>query len=204
VRANGIAIRPAEAAGTIQALTRTPLGAARIPWIAHRAALGDWDPLVFAMDEAAAAGGETRQLMYWSIVCNEPWARWNPARTRAAARGTYLTERTAADAALAGAVCSAMPRAPQPAWSKARVRSNIPVLLVVGGADPQDPLANVRDARRELPASRTIVVPHAGHGALQLGCTARVAQQFVERGTADGLDTSCVARYAPPPFVVVR
>ena len=54
------------------------------------------------------------------------------------------------------------------------------------------------------PASRTIVVPHAGHGALQLGCTARVAQQFVERGTADGLDTRCVARYTPPPFVVVR
>ena len=97
-----------------------------------------------------------------------------------------------------------MPKAAQPAWSKARVRADVPVLLVVGGSDPQDPLANVRDARRELPLSRTIVVPHAGHGALQLGCTARVAQQFVARGTAEGLDTRCVARYAPPPFVVVR
>ena len=204
VRANGTAIRPAEAAGTIQALTRTPSGATRIPWIAHRAALGDWDPLAFAMDEAGTGGVATGHLMFWSIVCNEPWARRNPARTRAAARGTYLAERTAADAALAEVVCSAMPKAPQPAWSRARVRADVPVLLVVGGADPQDPLANVRDAHRELPASRTIVVPHAGHGALQLGCTARIAQQFVERGTVDGLDTGCVARYAPPPFVVVR
>jgi pimeloyl-ACP methyl ester carboxylesterase len=96
-----------------------------------------------------------------------------------------------------------MPKAAQPAWSRARVRSDVPVLLVVGGDDPQDPLENVRNARRELPASRTVVVPHAGHGALQLGCTARVAQQFVERGTADGLDTRCVARYTPPPFGVV-
>ena len=78
------------------------------------------------------------------------------------------------------------------------------MLLVVGGDDPQDPLANVRGASRELPASRTIVVPHAGHVALQLGCASRVAQQFIARGTAAGLDTHCVARYAPPPFVVVR
>ena len=204
VRANGIMIRPAKAAGTIQSLTRTPEGAARIPWIAHRAAVGDWDPLAFAMDEAGTGGAETRQLMFWSIVCNEPWARWNPARTKAAARGTYLAERTAADSALAGVVCSAMPRAAQPAWSKARVRSDVPVLIVVGGNDPQDPLASVRNARREMPASRTLVVPHAGHGALQLGCTAQVAQRFVELGTAEGLDTRCVARYTPPPFVVVR
>jgi len=155
------------------------------------------------MDENGTGGVEARRLMFSSIVCNEPWARWNPARTQAAARGTYLAERTAADAALVGAVCSAMPKAAQPAWSRARVRSDVPVLLVVGGDDPQDPLENVRNARRELPASRTVVVPHAGHGALQLGCTARVAQQFVERGTADGLDTRCVARYTPPPFGVV-
>jgi pimeloyl-ACP methyl ester carboxylesterase len=203
VRANGIVIRPAAAAGAIQSLTRTPAGAARIPWIAHRAAVGDWDPLAFAMDEIGTGGVATGQLMFWSIVCNEPWARWNPARTQAAARGTYLAERVALDAATAAAVCSAMPRAAQPSWSKARVRSDVPVLLVVGANDPQDPLANVRGAGRELPASRTIVVPHAGHVALQLGCTARVAQQFVARGTGDGLDTRCVARYAPPPFVVV-
>jgi len=97
-----------------------------------------------------------------------------------------------------------MPKAGQPEWAKPRVRSEVPVLLVVGGNDPQDPLSNVRDARRELPASRTIVVPNAGHGALQLGCTARLTQQFIERGTAEGLDTRCLARYTPPPFVVVR
>ena len=133
-----------------------------------------------------------------------PWARWNPSRTQAAGRETYLAERVALDSATSAVVCSAMPKAAQPEWSKARIRSDVPVLLVVGGNDPQDPLANVRGASRDLPASRTIVVPNAGHGALQLGCTARVAQQFIERGTAEGLDTRCVVRYAPPPFVVVR
>ena len=87
VRASGVVIRPAEAAGALQSLTRTPAGAARIPWIAHRAALGDWDPLAITMDEAGTGGVATGQLMFWSIVCNEPWARWNPARTRAGRPG---------------------------------------------------------------------------------------------------------------------
>ena len=202
VRALDVVIRPAQAAGTLQMLTRSPEGAARIPWIAHRAVKGDWSPLVLSMDEQGTGGVETRRMMFWSIVCNEPWARWSPTRTQAASRGTYLAERTALDAALASTVCSVWPKLAQPAWSSARVRSDVPVLLVVGGNDPQDPLANVRNAVRELPSSRTVVVPNAGHGALQLGCLRKLAQQFVERGTAVGLDTRCAARYTPPPFVI--
>ena len=202
VRALGVVIGPAQAAGTLHTLTRSPEGATRIPWIAHRAAKGDWSPLVLSMDEHGTGGVETRQLMFWSIVCNEPWARWSLARTRAASRGTYLAERTALDAGLASAVCSVWPKAPQPAWSKERVRTDVPVLLIVGGNDPQDPLANVRDARRAMPNSRTVVVPHAGHGAVQLGCMSQLANQFVERGTAAGLDTRCAARYTPPAFVI--
>jgi pimeloyl-ACP methyl ester carboxylesterase len=202
VRAHGVVITAAKAAGAIQALTRSPEGAARIPWVAHRAVKGDWSPLVLTMDEQGEGGVETRQAMFWSIVCNEPWARWDPARTRNASRGTYLAERTALDASLASVVCSVWPRAPQPPWSRARVRSEVPVLFVVGGNDPQDPLANVSGARAAMPNSSTVVVPHAGHGALQFGCVRTLANQFVERGTAVGLDTRCASRYRPPPFVV--
>jgi hypothetical protein len=31
--------------------------------------------------------------------------------------------------------------------------------------------------------------------------TPRLARQFIERGTAAGLDTRCASRYRPPPFV---
>jgi hypothetical protein len=55
-----------------------------------------------------------------------------------------------------------------------------------------------------MPNSRTIVVPGAGHGAVQLGCMPRLAQQFIDAGSAATLDTSCVRRYAPRPFVIVR
>ena len=143
-----------------------------------------------------------RQVMYWSIVCNEPWARWSPRRSAAASRGTYLAEERAMDARLVSAACSVVPKTEQLAWSRRRVSSDKPVLLVVGGADPQDPPSNVAHATAELPNSRTTVVPAGGHGSVQLGCLPSVARQFIERGTAVGLDARCVRRYRPPPFVL--
>jgi hypothetical protein len=49
-------------------------------------------------------------------------------------------------------------------------------------------------------AAQYFLVPGAGHGAVRLGCMPKVAQRFVEAGTAAGLDTSCVRRCTPPPF----
>ena len=200
VRVRGTIIDAPSAAAAVQSLSRTPAGAARIPWLAHRARLRDWKPLARAIKDGA--GGNARQVMYWSILCNEPWARWNPRRTAAASRGTYLAEATTGDARLASAVCSAVPKSAQPSWSTSRVRSDKPVLLVVGGADPQDPVSNVSNATRELPNSRTVVVRAGGHGSVQLGCMPGIAKRFVDLGTATGLDARCARRYRPPPFVL--
>ena len=198
-RLRGRLIRPAAAADAIQRLSRSPAGAAQIPRLAHRARLRDWTPLA----KATVSFGEAPdpvQVMYLSIVCNEPWARRDPKRVAAAGRATYLAEATKLEASLVAAACSEVPKAEQPAWSRARVRSDKPVLLTVGGADPQDPPSNVSNAARELPSSRPVTVPAGGHGVIQLGCMPRIAESFIERGTASGLDTRCVARYSPPSF----
>lgn len=201
VRIDGISIDAPTAAGVLQSLSRTPEGAGRIPWLAHRARLRDWKPFARELRKGSAGSG-MRRMMYWSIVCNEPWARWSPRRSAAASRGTYLAEKRALDARLVSAACSVVPKTEQPARSGRRVSSDKPVLLVVGGADPQDPPSNVAHATAELPNSRTIVVPAGGHGSVQLGCMPSVARRFIERGTAAGLDARCVRRYRPPPFVL--
>jgi pimeloyl-ACP methyl ester carboxylesterase len=202
VRVAGTTIDAATAAGGFQQLSRTPEGAAQIPWLAHRARAGDWLPFQLALEDSDTDDASMRLVMRWSIVCNEPWARQDPARTAAASAGTYLAEWTAQDAAATATVCAEFPKAPQPTWSRSRVRSDRPVLLVVGGSDPQDPAANVAGARRELPNSRTVVLPGSGHGSVQLGCMPRVAARFVERGSAAALDLRCAARYRPPQFGV--
>jgi pimeloyl-ACP methyl ester carboxylesterase len=200
VRVNGTLIDAATAAGAIQLMSRSPDTAAEIPWLAHEASRRYWLPLQVEVERSQSLPG----MSFWTIVCNEPWARQNPARTAAASRGTYLADRVAIDVQVAGAVCSIVPKAPQPEWSSFRPTSDEPILFVVGGADPQDPLANVAGAKSAMPNSRTVVVPGAGHGAVQLGCMPKLARQFIDAGSAAGLDTSCVRRYKPPPFVVVR
>ena len=164
VRVRGRRIDAATAAAAIQWLSRSPAGAAQIPWIAHRARLHDWVPLVLTLDRQGrdTGGVAARQVMPWSIRCSEPWARYDVRRTAAAGRGTYLLESTVAGARLGATACAAVPKAVPPEWSRARVRSDAPVLIVVGGSDPQDPLSNVAGAQRELPNSRTVVVPAAG------------------------------------------
>jgi pimeloyl-ACP methyl ester carboxylesterase len=203
VRLDGRVLDVATAADAIQSLSRSPGGAASIPWIAHRARAGDWLPLELAIEtQLALRTAVSRQVMYWSIVCAEPWAKRRPGRSAAASRGTYLAESVERDVRASAAVCSAMPRAAVPNWTRTRIRSDAPVLLLVGGADPQDPPANVARARRQLPNSRTVVVPGAGHGVVQLGCVPQIARAFVERGTVAGLDARCAAEWRPPAFVL--
>jgi pimeloyl-ACP methyl ester carboxylesterase len=81
-----------------------------------------------------------------------------------------------------------------------RVRT--PVLFLVGGMDPQDPLANVVDAPRSLPNAQILVVPGAGHGAVQHGCLPQVAARFFLNHRLAATDRACAARVEPPPFAL--
>jgi hypothetical protein len=76
------------------------------------------------------------------------------------------------------------------------------VLFLVGGMDPQDPLANVADARRSLPKASILVVPGAGHGSIQYGCLSDVAARFFTTHRLTKADRTCAARVEPPEFAL--
>ena len=60
-----------------------------------------------------------------------------------------------------------------------------------GGADPQDPVANLFDLERHFPDSYVVAFPHLGHSRSGVGgCIDPVVTDFVERGTTKGLDTT--------------
>ena len=73
-------------------------------------------------------------------------------------------------------------------------------LLLAGGADPLDPVANLRGWRRAFPNGRLVVVPGGAHGSIEYGCIQTLVARFVAADTARGLDTSCARRIALPPF----
>ena len=139
--------------------------------------------------------------MFWSILCSEGWARFDPASTAELGAGSYLLEAEVATARDQALACSAMPEASGLPGDDDAVLSAVPVLLLNGAEDPQDPPANVADAPSELPNSLSLAVPALGHTVGHLGCLPDVVAAFFDAGSAEGLDVSCVAQMTPAPFV---
>jgi TAP-like protein len=70
--------------------------------------------------------------------------------------------------------------------------------------DPVTPPQRGEEVAKYLPNSRHVIIPQGGHGLEGLsdaGCVDRIIIEFMEKGSAKDLDTSCVERMAPPPFV---
>jgi len=193
----------ADAEGTIRLALRVPTASARLPLALHRAAAGNFSDLLDAWEASnAEARASARQLMYWAIVCGEGWARTDEAEVRRWAAGTYFLEDTLAQAVAFRAVCPLL-GTPLPAPDTGVVpKSDVPVLFLVGGMDPQDPLENVEAAQATLPNSQLLVVPAAGHGSLQYGCMPNVAARFFTSHRLRDADRTCASAVLPPPFAL--
>ena len=179
--------------------------AAELPRLIHAAFAGDVETVAGALRAAAGPrSGSSDQLVMSAVIrCSEAWARFDPARTAASGRGSYYRDVQVAGARAQAQLCPFVPRGVLPADDAQPVRSDVPALLTVGEADPQDPPGNVADAATDLPNSLTVVVPGQGHTVAGLGCLPDVVTRFIEAGTVDGLDTSCVgATVSPPSFRV--
>jgi pimeloyl-ACP methyl ester carboxylesterase len=201
-RYRGRTIRRDDVANTIQQLSRRPETAAHIPSILRRAARDGVTSIVPAVAALVPELNPRPQVMSWAIQCSEPWARFDPAETARLGRSTYLGPTMVRMARSAEAVCSTLPPFEPVAGADRRVSSDVPMLVVVGGQDPQDPLENVAGVRDVMPNARVVVVRGAGHGAVNHGCAEDLANAFVLSGSADGLDARCAARAPLAPFVV--
>ena len=181
-------------AGGVHELTANMGGAAAVPFLLTKAEGGSLRELVRAL--APLAGGLPSPVMYGAIVCTEPWARADPAAVRADAAKSYLryAGSTTADA------CAAWPPVDVAQEDWTRVRSDAQTLVLVGGADPKDPPANVAGVTAAMPNARVVTVPGGGHGVSYVGCLPRVVSSFLDAGSGRSLDTACVSLTPYPPF----
>jgi pimeloyl-ACP methyl ester carboxylesterase len=193
----------AAAEGTIRRALLVPSASARLPLALHRAAAGDYRDLLDAWEASiAGARASAGQLMYWAIVCGEGWARTDEAEVRHWATGTSFLEDMLDQAVAFEAVCPLLGE-PIPAPDTGVVpKSRVPVLFLVGGMDPQDPLENVEAAPASLPNARILVVPGAGHGALQYGCVPTVAARFLTSHRLTDADRACASAVREPTFAL--
>ena len=150
--------------------------------------------LTHAYTDAVAVG------MNNTVACTEDIAFYDAKTTdRSKLENTFL-----GTAQLDGllAICKIWPRGPIDADFHAPVHSAVPVLLLSGSDDPITPPAYADQARRGLTDSLHIVLKDFGHGQLAAPCMDRVMEQFINRASVKGLDTSCTRNDQPMPFFI--
>ncbi len=177
----------------------TGAAAVQLPLAIHLAFEGQWgqvNQLVPPSDASPSVGSTL--LMKDEILCSEAWARFDSTEVERKGTGSYAIPFVRAWAQAQATLCRYLPRGVTPANDASPVRTTTPVLWLTGDGDPQDPPANLTTVPSQQPNSRIVVMPAQEHVVGHLGCGPAVIAAFVDAGTANDLDTSCVAQGAAP------
>jgi pimeloyl-ACP methyl ester carboxylesterase len=177
-------------------------GTARfLPVALNRAAGGDYGALAeFALFGRTSIVASGANGMYLSVTCAEdlPWVPEGAGE--AAAEGTFLRDYRLRQQRTA---CELWPRGDVPSDFADPVHVPVPTLILSGEWDPVTPPAQGDVVDSRLPASRHLVIPHAGHGAGGLtnaACVHGIVTAFMARASTDELDTACLATVRRGPF----
>ena len=165
----------------------------RIPLFIHLAAQGNFAPLAEAAisyrEQIVATGSNG---MYLSVTCAEDLPLIKDGEGERNGVNTFLGDYRLRQQR---AACALWPRGQIPKDFIEPTRSDVPALILTGQWDPVTPPVYGETAAKYLSHSLNVVVPHGGHGfggLTGVDCVDNLMIQFIERGTTNGLDTSCV------------
>lgn len=189
---------------TVRYLLYRPGGVREVPLLLRRGATGDLGPLAQrAHDIASAILTSPPDGLYLSVTCAEDVAFVDREEATRLSANTFMGDLRLRQQL---ATCTEWPAAKLPASFLEPVRSDVPVLLISGDNDPATPLAGAEKVARTLSRSRLLVVPggtHTLYGLEGTECVGRLTADFVNRGTAEGLDfEACRKAIRRPPFAL--
>jgi pimeloyl-ACP methyl ester carboxylesterase len=186
---------------TIRYMLYSPRDAIRVPLEVHLAAGGDWKPLALSARLNGGMSGSAEGL-YQSVTCAEDVATVRDEEIAAASAGTALGDFRIRRQK---AACDGWPVRDLGAEIHAPVVSDVPALLISGERDPATPASNGARVARTLKRSRHLVIADGAHsldGMQGADCVVRLIDAFIEAGTVDGLDTSCIDRMRRPDLTL--
>ena len=185
--------------GFIEALrTMMYRGNRQVPFLIHKAFEGDYAP--FAQVGLRSERSIRRLLameLLLCVTCAEDLDRITEEEIVEIASGTDMGDGRVRRQK---AVCEFWPRSEIPANYGEPVSVDVPVLLLSGTLDPVTPPRWGEEAARHLPNSLHLVVPGA-HGVGN-PCLTSIQKQFLETGTLEGLDISCLEALKAGPFLI--
>jgi pimeloyl-ACP methyl ester carboxylesterase len=169
------------------------------PQLIHRAASGDLAPLIQTAVSAEIQLSNVLSMgMLLSASCAEAIPYIDDATLARETANTFLGDLRVQEQRQA---CKEWPRGPVPKDVHDLVQSNVPVLLVSGARAAVTPPPFGDRVAKELPNSRHIIFPESSHGNTGF-CGIELMADFIEKGSAESLDISCVSQQKPPKFKI--
>lgn len=184
---------------TVRLLSYSAETAALLPLLVHEAhETGQWDNLaaqyLMVTDDLARSISEGMNV---SVLCTEDFPFFTLEEAEARNAGSYLGDLQSDQLQ---AICGTWPRGEVPADFRAPLRSEVPVLLLSGEADPVTPPEYGEQVALGLPSSLHLVAKGHGHNVIYRGCLPQLAATFVEEASVRALDVGCVGQITPLSF----
>ncbi len=187
-------------AGIVTATLYQPIAASLLPALIARAEQNDFQGMLALASIGDNGAAPNMSLgMQLSVICAEDGPRVSADEAEKQSAGTLFGLHVMR---LQREACAFWPRGRvDPAFYEP-VQSPVPALILSGEIDPITPPVWGDQVARTLSRSKHIVLPGTGHTAGGTGCGRRLIKAFIDSGTADNLDTSCVKNLTRPPYFV--
>lgn len=169
---------------------------ALLPLLVHEA-LTTGDPSRLAVQAILMMSNLNEMLakgMELSVVCNEDY----PYMDMAADYSDTLMGNLFLQ--VIDAQCKVWPQVTVPAGFHEPVQSDLPVLLMSGARDPVTPPEYAALSAATFSNSLNLVARGQAHSVMSNDCLKKVTTAFIESGSVENLDTSCVDKIQPSPF----
>lgn len=175
----------------------SPLMSSMVPELLSRAESGDFQGML-ALAMVNEGGLENMAAgMQLSVLCAEDISQIEPGDVERASAGTVFGSHLFAGRDEA---CRFWPRGELPDNFHEPIASAVPTLILSGEVDPVTPPSWGDKVALHLKNSKHVIAPATGHGVINTGCGQAMARAFIDAGTADGLDVSCMDALRRPAF----
>ncbi len=178
---------------------------AQIPYLVHAlASQGDWAPILKSYNEHYGNGqAEPLLLMHDVITCFEPASGWQPDEIGQLNPGSIFRDLAVKIAQTQQKICEALPKPDTTLIYGPGKPVPLSALMLNSLLDPIFPPSNMDLALKEFTKSRVVTEPTEGHDTTFSDCRWGIIAQYIQRGSVDGLDISCMEKQKPS-FVIAN
>ena len=191
------ALYPGRVAEWFRAKLYRPRSSAMLPWMIHRAFLGDWSPIADGIvADARESDSDFSFGLFFAITCNEDVAFIREEDIAPETQGTFLGDYRVRQQQ---AACKYWPKVSLPPNYRERPHSSVPAVFASGDADGGTPLWYMEHVGAGFSHRLEVVLRGQGHTEWN-DCIARIYERLVVTGVLDAQKKAACGPVPRPPF----